>query len=427
LEAAIGGRTAGRRRRFPPPTWRVVALAAILALASAGCRSQPSPRPPEAPPSLIAWTTRVAEYRTMVVGAGVAACLRDEGVEAVELATGRRLWTAATEEVEGRAAADDERVVIGRRRGRELRVLAFGLADGGRRWISADLGLLRGARGFPRPALTGSWLAAGAGAVVVVVRGWHPESVRDQPPPGVAAALVCLDAPTGRERWRAMVPDAAPAGAALPVIAGGTVVLHDGDALTGWDLGSGAARWRQPAPVPVEARRLGGDGVCTLTRRHHRWALAAYAAADGSPRWHCELPAASNERALAISTTLVLLQHETAAATGADRAALVTAVDPGTGRVRWSLTPDPALTGQVTWPLGVATLSGGRAAAAFQTSDPTAYPLYLCQPTTGRTTWRWSAPDSLQELAAGPGDTVLVHLSGYGFGYDRLMALRPPG
>lgn len=411
-------------------------LPIVLALL-AGCNhptpAPPRPGPPPAQPAAatVIWHAQVPEGRYMLLSGSRVAVLDTDHLSVADLAGGAVLWRQDLE-IEGHAAADGERLFLGHRdeEGGALRVRALDFGTGSPAWESKPLVTARSA-GFPRPGLTGSRLAAGDGSVVAVVRGWVPERVDEAPPARVSDLVVCLDPATGRERWRKAFPVANGRLEPLPAAASSQVVVHDGAALLGLDATSGEERWRQPSPRPELAAAASGT-VYTLARVGAAWDLRAFRLPTGTPAWQRALPAAGQERALAAGAPragIVVLQHEQPGPRGLPVAA-VTALAPQDGRPLWTVTPDPSLAAQVSWPVALSLLPGGDVAVGYQTSNPTSYWAYVLRAPDGQTASKWQAPDPLEELLATPAGAlwaVLARESGYGMGEDRLTLLRMPG
>lgn len=124
---------------------------------------------------------------------------------------------------------------------------------------------------------------------------------------GGGAHMVCLDAATGGERWRARVPGAAagevhPTGsavAATPVSDGKRVIGYfPGFGLIAWDL-DGKELWRHPLEVPFVVNGSGtspvlAEGKCVLCvdQQGGKSYLIALDPSDGRTLWRTERPGA---------------------------------------------------------------------------------------------------------------------------------------
>jgi outer membrane protein assembly factor BamB len=246
------------------------------------------------------WTATLAdEPQALVTDGAGAVVIGNRSVGALELADGHERWRTPLEAVNPWAAADAERVVAST----ASAFVGLDRADGRVLWTVAT-------QETPGP------VALGAGVGVVTTR---------------EGGLVALDAADGTVRWSLRLP-APVRGAPVVDAATGAVVVVTGGAsprLRVLDAAIGTPRWDReialqtgtPA-VAVDAVVVGaGDG-------RGRSTVAAYAPADGAPRWSTAVPASFQpglEPTIVDGDVYVV-----------DQLAHVTRVDLRTGERRWS-------------------------------------------------------------------------------------------
>ena len=136
-----------------------------------------------------------------------------------------------------------------------------------------------------------------------------------------AGSVVALGLADGQERWRLDVGDYI--ARSTPALAGDTLYVASGYALTAIDAESGQQRWRVPLRFAGSCSPVATDNlVFAATQEGH---VSAFAPATGEERWHYR-----NDN---------LLFGSPAVADGVlvigDEGGQVTALDDGTGRERW--------------------------------------------------------------------------------------------
>jgi outer membrane protein assembly factor BamB len=304
-------------------------------------------------------TTAAVYGDTVVVGSY-------DGVMAIDLATGDRVWTVDREQVRGVAATADAILAAA-----EDRVLALDPVDGTRLWTTT-----LGEDGVRPPTVAGerAYVAVGDGAAIVAVElgsgevVWRRRLAGDWLPASVAVAdgtvyagtetgaVTALDAPTGEERWSTplvQVPEEARRahsfglGAAPAVdIAGGRVVvgdetgvLHAVDAESGDRVWSFAPPTRERARARARERDESFDGFAwggaavadgTVYAGCEDGRLYAVDAATGEPSWRFWAWGAVESRP-AVTDAAVYV--------GADDA-MVYALDRTTGDRHWEAATD---------------------------------------------------------------------------------------
>jgi outer membrane protein assembly factor BamB len=215
----------------------------------------------------------------VVVGSTILIGAPDGGVYALDLATGRRRWRAATGgRVRATPAVHDDLVVVGSWDGR---VYGLDLATGAERWVHRTVGDTLDSKkfGFDRRSVQSS--AAIADGMVFV-------GSRD-------GAIYGLDEATGARRWR---------------------VSHGGS----WVIGS-------PAVADQRVYVGSSDG-------HFAQALDPV---SGRELWHLDLGANVLASPLRVGDLLMLATLRNDAAWGD-----LLAVDPASGTIRWRLRLDEA-------------------------------------------------------------------------------------
>lgn len=369
----------------------------------------------------------MTEYRRTYPSGGALALFRYDRVEGRDAATGERLWGLETT-FAGRPAANGESWFFGVQRpgSNDPAVNAYNLTTGRRRWASDDLSRGLPHSAFPRPTFGGTRPAADDGGVVALLRGWFPDDAAERPPRATDVAVTHLDAATGSVRWRTRLPDRAPTEELLAALLPQHVVAHNGAETVGIARDTGRVAWRVPSPLAAELEPLSADRAAVLARSSGGWSLTAYEAATGTRAWTCGLAAEGQERALAVQKDRIAAQFEKAGLAGEPHAGTVALIDGASGRLLWSVTPDAALSRQVSWPIGVAFLPDGRVAAGYQSTGPSTWTVFLLDPTTGETVWQRRLKDALQEVVVTGAGLLLLHESGYGHGHDRLTAVIPP-
>ena len=187
----------------------------------------------------------------------------EEGVLALERATGTPRWEARTGERANTPVVAAGRAVVSTWEGS---LVAFDLDSGRVDW---------------RTALPGVALGAAAGDDGVVVAVWEAEH-------GDGAGVVAVEPATGRQRWAARLPAGGVGGPGLVAAPGGPlVVVVAGDvAAHALAVDSGEERWSSPlqgAGSPEVAPLDGGGG--TVLVAHRLGGLALLDADSGRPRW----------------------------------------------------------------------------------------------------------------------------------------------
>lgn len=262
----------------------------------------------------------------------------------------------------------------------------FDAAHGGQRWTSPygpfdDSGLP------PEPPLV-------TGGTAVTLRNQR----------GTAATLFGIDAATGNRRWvfagrhkvRAASADY-PGGDFAPAVAGGLVHFATGRSLYTLDAATGAVRWRYDGTGGVLAPPVASGGLVLVSDDKR---LAALDAATGRPHW--------TRRPL---TGVLLIGRDVLYSV----AEVITALDPRTGRTRWS-TPkgDWTRKGSTAEALryGGQPLLAGDGIYLVNGGAPGGASVWALNAADGRVRWSYTAPAPVDGPAVASGDGLYCAASG---------------
>ncbi len=272
------------------------------------------------------WVAPVQEMGMSVPGTadGIVVFHEDREVHALDLTSGKVLWSKQVHEasLQPAAAVAGGLVYVTGRRGDSL---------------FAAVHIFEARTGADRPpvavqtgrGITGSVTVSGPSAYVATEEG----------------EVLMFDTSTGRQRRRSQVIPAAPLRSTPVVAAGRVFVTSDKAALYALDAATGRQLWAKetnPAEdvngTPIVVDGIAPSVVDDTVYLGSGGALHAFAAADGTVRWHAAIGDARESQVYSIHFLSPAVIGATACVSDGGRS--VVGLDVATGRTRWTRNAD---------------------------------------------------------------------------------------